>query len=270
MDTSALSLALVSRLKSGLPPTSYSASLASLRARKVSFKGMRIVEVSQNAKTGPISTTYMNQLTCPSSCPHLGGTCYAEKGLVGMHTRRIEREATDLLQEMLEDNRPQAEHNESMKLFPTLMVLHEAEAIKAHLTGTRKLRVHVVGDIVDGLTATELGLAMNAHRAKHGMPAWTYTHRWREVHKSQWAGANVWASVEKSEDVLAAKLMGYASALTLPGAHADSKLYEYEGLKIIPCPAQKHPRKVTCATCNICAEPAKMLASGRVLGFAKE
>lgn len=188
-----------------------------------------------------------------------------------MHTRRIAREADDLMQEMIAmEGRGQADRNEGVKMFPALMLLHEAEAIRHSLTGQRKLRVHVVGDVVDATTANTLGRAMNHHIHKHGKAAWTYTHRWREIHHAHWSNANVWASVEKSEDVLAAKLAGYASALCLPIPHKSHGLYEYEGLTIVPCPAQKHPRKVTCATCNICAEPAKMLKSGRVLGFATE
>lgn len=270
MDTTVSSAGLASRLKLGPPPTSYSAKSVSLKGRKVSFKGMRIVEVSQNAKTGPVSTTYMNQFTCPSSCPHLGKNCYAESGLVGMHTRRIEREAGELLVDMIGDSEGEFRAT-ATRDFPALMLEHEAHAIKEYLTGKRKLRVHVVGDVVNAETAGFIGRAMIDHEWKHEQPAWTYTHRWREIPNAAWNGAEVLASVEKPEDVLAARIMGYASAITLPYAiHPTQKRYEYMGLTIVPCPAQAKPRKITCSACNLCSETAKLYSRGETIGFAVE
>ena len=271
MDTTVLSAALASQLKLGPPPTSSSVRSVSLKGQKVSFKGMRIVEVSQNAKTGPISTTYMNQMTCPKSCPHLNKGCYAENGLVGMHTRRIEREAGEQITEMVQNTAGTLLGMDAAKDYPEIMVTHEAYAIEQTLSGKRKLRVHVVGDVVTPANAVVMGVAMLRHTAKHGMGAWTYTHRWAEIPYSNWGGASVWASVETPVQVNQARIMGYASALTLPFAkHPTQSQYEWEGLKVIPCPAQKHPRTVTCSTCNLCANSGKMFASGKVLGFSKE
>lgn len=270
MDTTVSSAVLASRLKFGPPPTSYSASPVSLKGRKVSFKGMRIVEVSQNAKTGPISTTYMNQMTCPKSCPHLNKGCYAENGLVGMHTRRIEREAGEQIADMVAATRD-AFRMEAAKDYPELIVQQEAKAIRDYLTGERKLRVHVVGDVVTPMNAVEIGTAMLHHTKKHGMGAWTYTHRWSEIPCSAWGGASVWASVETPAQIGQARIMGYPSAVTLPyDKHPTHSQYEWEGFKVIPCPAQRHPRTVTCSTCNLCAQSAKMFTSGKVLGFSKE
>ncbi len=271
MDTTVLSADLASLLKLGPPPTSSSVRSVSLKGQKVSFKGMRIVEVSQNAKTGPISTTYMNQMTCPKSCPHLNKGCYAENGLVGMHTRRIEREAGEQIAAMVAETKGTILGMDAAKDYPEVMVQHEAKAIIECLTGKRKLRVHVVGDVVSVANAVVIGQAMKQHTAKHGMGAWTYTHRWSEIPNDAWYGASVWASVETPIQVNQARIMGYASALTLPYAkHPTQSQYEWEGLKVIPCPAQKHPRTVTCSTCNLCANSAKMFASGKVLGFSKE
>jgi hypothetical protein len=272
MDTESSYLAAGFLLKSAPLLIKSSAKSASFVGPRPSFKGMRIVEVSQNAKTGPISTTYMSQYTCPSNCPHLGSNCYAEKGLVGMHTRRIAREADEQMDEMRAIHKGKLNDDlfrGVVKDYPELMVSSEASAIRNYLTGKHKLRVHVVGDVVTMANANELGSAMKYHTSKHGKAAWTYTHRWRDIPAISWNGASVWASVEKAKDVAAARLMGYASALCLP-SHPTHKRYEYEGLTVVPCPAQKLPRKVTCSTCNICAESAKMFQSGHVLGFAAE
>lgn len=188
-----------------------------------------------------------------------------------MHTRRIEREAGDHISGMVAEIENPELRLTAAKDYPELMVALEAIAIEECLTGKKKLRVHVVGDVVTPANAIAIGEAMNRHKAKHGNGAWTYTHRWREIVASNWKGASVWASVEKPEEVLQARIMGYPSAITLPyGTHPSTSQYEWEGLKVIPCPAQRHPRTVTCSTCNLCANSAKMFSQDKVLGFSKE
>ena len=47
------------------------------------------VELSKNSKTGPVAASYAGQQSCPASCPLKGKGCYAEKGRIGIHTRRL-------------------------------------------------------------------------------------------------------------------------------------------------------------------------------------
>lgn len=155
----------------------------------------------------------------------------------------------------------------------------EAAAI-AKLTGKRKLRVHVVGDCASNETAAIVGRSMVLYERKRGKVAWTYTHAWREILRAAWQGARVLASCEKPSEVREAWARGYAAALVVP-PHPTNKVYEYHGLKIVPCPAQFRynaegklvtnwrdgDRRVTCEHCTLCQRPDELLARGLTIGF---
>src|SRR2546421_8042285 len=106
------------------------------------------VETSTNAKLGPVSATYASQASCPRSCPWFGRGCYAESGLTGHTTRRLNRSA----------------------LRGALRIARaEARAIDA-LTGDRLLRLHVVGDARTDAAARELGAAARRYNARGNAP----------------------------------------------------------------------------------------------------
>ena len=202
-----------------------------------------VVERSRNAKLGPISASYASiRHTCPTSCPLLGHGCYAQKGLVSIHERRLSqsRKRIDLAQE-------------------------EARLIRG-LSGKRPFRLHVSGDVVNTRGARLISLAMRDHAAKQHQPVWGYTHRWKQIPKTAWNGVSVLASCHSPEEVHQAKARGYAPCVVLPEAHPTRRPYEWEGLKIIPCPAQAEPRTVHCGTCRICSHTA-WAERGLVLGF---
>lgn len=205
---------------------------------------------------GGVSATWAPQSTCPSAehgsaepCPFLGAGCYAETGHSGIHTRRINKAAAGRLVESL--------------------ALQEAEQIVESLSGTRKLRVHVVGDCPTPDSATLIAMAMDAHERKHGQPAWTYTHAWRDVPKDSWLDARVLASCHSAAEAAEAQNRGYAVALTTP-EHPTNKLYQLAGLTVVPCPAQfKHggTRVVTCEHCTLCQSPDLLREERLVVGF---
>ena len=76
---------------------------------------------------GKVSATYATQVTCPDSCALKGSGCYAEGGMVGMFTRRLNAS------------------EDANRLSVEELALAEAVAI-AGLTGENPLRIHVVGD----------------------------------------------------------------------------------------------------------------------------
>src|SRR5947209_2259473 len=102
------------------------------------------VETSTNSKLGPVSATYASQASCPPSCPWFNNGCYAERGLVGWQTRRLNRSA---LRGALRSARA------------------EGKAIDT-LTGDRLLRLHVVGDARTDGAARELGAAARRYTAR--------------------------------------------------------------------------------------------------------
>jgi hypothetical protein len=64
----------------------------------VNAPGVIVMERSEDAKLSDpdgmgVSATYVSQETCPADCPLLNNGCYAEIGNVGIHTRRLNKQA---------------------------------------------------------------------------------------------------------------------------------------------------------------------------------
>jgi len=204
---------------------------------------------------GNVSATYVAQQTCHDDCPLKKNGCYAEQFRIGLHTHRLNKKARAL--------------KLGLKKLRLKLARQEAKGI-ATLSGTRKLRVHVVGDCATAEVANCIGNAMVKYERK-GKAAWTYTHSWRRFGVSAWRGARVLASCEKAEDVPAARAKGYAVALIVP-PHPTNKVYSYKGLNVIPCPAQfkygpEKERKVTCEDCTICQSHDMLREKNLVVGF---
>lgn len=184
------------------------------------------VEKSNNKKIGVMSATYVSQESCPTSCVLYRNGCYAESGTMGIHTNRL---------------------NKVPPSSPEAIAQAEADAIDG-LTGRLPLRVHVVGDCSTPEAARIVGSAMVRHEAKHGQPAYTYTHAWREVAHADWQGATVLASCETVEQVQDARARGYATALVV---QSSSGLPRGQGM--VKCPNQING--TTCVDCGLCLNP---------------
>lgn len=208
------------------------------------------VEVSGNSKTGPLSATYAAQITCPDSCPHKGSSCYAESGLTGFTTRRVNRNAQGL---------------ESDQVFLAKL---EAELID-QLKALRPLRVHVVGDCSTDETARIVGAAMRRYSARGNQVSYTYTHAWRDVSRVSWNGASVLASCETIDDIRAARARGYASTIVVEKHPENGKAYFKEGELFIPCPAQVRD-DITCNKCKLCFDAQKLFDRKATIAFAPE
>lgn len=204
------------------------------------------VESSHNAKTGKVSATYVTQESCPPTCGYRNDICYAEKGMVAFTTRRLNAAALEV------DNTPES------------IAQSEADAI-GNLTGKLPLRVHVVGDCQTDSAARIVSSAMLEHSAKHNQPAWTYTHAWRDVDSASWQTASVLASCESVAEIPEAKARGYATAVVVDSFSSEDYL-RTPGL--IACPEQA-TKKVTCATCQLCAKPDVLKRRGLTVAFAK-
>src|SRR6185369_407908 len=103
------------------------------------------VEDSTNRKLGFCAATYVTQESCPE-CAFRGRGCYAEHGLVGFLTRRL---------------------NRAHPLNPARIAMEEAMAI-TKLTGDRPLRLHVVGDARTKRAAEILAHAAKVYRRRRG------------------------------------------------------------------------------------------------------
>lgn len=208
---------------------------------------VKAVEVSGNSKIGKVSATYAAQQTCPDSCPLKGSGCYAEGGMVGMHTRKLNSSA------------------EASGASVDELAMLEAMAI-AGLTGTLPLRIHVVGDATTDTAAKLLSDAATFYSNKHGQKVWSYTHAWRDVSRKSWQNVSVFASCESTVDAQKAMSLGYAAAVVVE-SHKDTKAYLENGVKLVPCP-QQTGRAKDCVSCGLCMRAPQMLAAGSVIAFA--
>lgn len=216
-------------------------------------------EVSKNAKTGPVSATWAPQHTCPTSCPLKDDNCYAEKGLAGIHTRKL---------------------NKAEFRGDTATANEEARAID-DLTGRRDLRVHVVGDCKTDTAATIVSGAMTRHESKHNKSAWTYTHAWKptkeNVSPKSWGSANVLASCDNLDEVTKAKALGWATATVAPentplfDKLTDGRAVTVDGLKLIPCPNEtakyRNAKPVTCVECRLCFDAPRLKQMNATIAF---
>jgi hypothetical protein len=195
---------------------------------------------STNAKLGTMNATYASQITCPPSCrfyPVIYGDITDAETRMHIQIEYAEIEAAKI----------------------------------DELPADRELRVHVVGDASNPISAGIIGDAMNRYekRSPNGSQAFTYTHAWDEpynVPESAWHGARVLASCETKDDFPRAKAMGYACEWTY-GEHESRKVHEREGITVLPCP-NNFNEEVKCTDCMKCADLDLLKSRDWVIGLA--
>jgi hypothetical protein len=208
------------------------------------------VEVSQNAKIGLCSATYVSQVTCPATCPLKGNGCYAETGHVGIQTRRL--------------------NNASQGYTPEQVSFMEADLVRKYARkNALPLRLHVVGDVPTQAAAEALGDAGTHYTKVSNAPVWTYTHNWREITRDAFGTVSVLASCESIKDAAVAYEAGYAAAVVVEQHPDNGRAYfdEATGIKVIPCPQQTR-KDVTCVECGLCMKADKLHKSKSVIAFA--
>lgn len=206
-----------------------------------------VVEKSANAKLGAnASCTWVSQASCPKSCEYLNSGCYAQAGLAGIITRRLNKSTeTDVLK----------------------IAQLEADGIDTLSGKADILRIHVVGDAVLDGCADVISKAAERWAKKGTGKPYTYTHAWRDVKRKSWNTVSVLASCETIQDVKAAKNKGYASALVVAEFEKDQAYDIGEGFKGIPCPAQTK-ENVTCSKCQMCCNDKRLRDHNLVIMFA--
>lgn len=200
------------------------------------------------------ASTYVSiAATCPDTCGLKNNGCYAQSG----SHRRI-----------------MGPLDEAAHWRPGLEVAAaESAAVRAsygHGTvpqdgakGGRDLRLHVGGDSSGTLSTRLLADAADDYRRRGGGTVWTYTHRWPEIPAEEWGDIAVWASCESTADVLLAHQSSYRAALVV-AEHPSERMYERDGLKILPCPWET--RGKTCVECRLCLDAP--IDPRVVIGFA--
>lgn len=209
----------------------------------------KAVTTSGNRKIGRVSTTLAAQQSCPSSCPFRNAGCYAERGPLGYFQVR-----------------PLNNHADEALATPIDVAIAEAEAIdEMDVVVGRPLRLHTVGDCASDEAAELVSAAAERYQERGGGQPWTYTHAWRDVERESWGEVSVLASCETPAEVLEARQRGYATALVVV-SHESERRYEYDGIALIPCPAETRGR--TCAECRLCFDDGRLRDSELTIGFA--
>ena len=134
------------------------------------------------------------------------------------------------------------------------------------LSGARMLRLNVVGDCRTNGAAEIVAAAVKRYNRRYvsARKTWAFTHAWRDVKRKSWGEVSVLASCESIKDARIAMRAGYAAAVIVDG-FKEEKVYEQDGVKILPCPNQT--RGVTCDRCALCLNDTRLLKAGIVIGF---
>lgn len=193
-----------------------------------------------------VTTTLPILATCPSTCAHhpaSGNTCYAYFGHMRSNQHRLERQGST----------------------PEGIIEREVSFVSSLMKGTLT-RLHVAGDFVSQGHLSKVVAAVK----RSGVRAWSYTHRWRSLKPK--AGISLLASVENTEDMLAAHKRGFPVARVV-SEHRSAAAYELHapdgsptGFTGIPCPEQT--KGVKCQDCQLCLKGEWLHSSKRVILFA--
>lgn len=179
-----------------------------------------------NSKTA-IPTTRSWRGSCPSSCPLLGKSCYAENFPMVMHWDKLTHEGLSYAD-----------------------LLEEVKALRRNTLW----RHNDAGDLIgngDTIDITALTALVEANRGRRGL---TYTHwPWQaNLEVLKWANRNgftINVSASGVSDALEAHNAGLPATVIL---NTDGqKQVKVGGVRIIICPAQRK-KKMTCAKCGLC------------------
>lgn len=207
---------------------------------------VKLSVVSGNVKTGKIPVSMSSSPTCPTSCPHRGGACYAEHHFIGMHWRRLSAGAGITWDEFCE----------AIAALPEGQVWRHNEA--GDLPGQ--------GDEIDVEKLRQLV------RANDGRAGFTYTHK-EVLDDDGMAVSNRLAIMEANEAGFAVNLsadsLEHADALlelhigpvavTLSD-DVPKQLRTPAGKPVTVCPAQW--TEITCQQCQLCAKPRRKVIIG--------
>jgi hypothetical protein len=109
--------------------------------------------------------------------------------------------------------------------------------------------------------------AVGRWKKRGGGSAWSYTHAWKNIPRSEWFNVSILASVASVDEVAEARKQGYAPAIVVP-EHSSDKAYLLPGsdVKWIPCPAQT--REVGCSDCRLCFNANRLFNTNMGIAFA--
>lgn len=211
-------------------------------------------------KEHKVSTTYVSiKASCPSSCELRDKGCYAQSGLMNIHLLKLDKNH--------KYHRADSAAVQEAQLIESSF--DEKDIPQDGAKGGRDLRIHGFGDARTKRAATRLGKAATNWVSRKGGSVWTYTHAWKNVPRSLWGkDVSVLASIDSMADVSAAKAQGFAPAVVVSEFKNGAKVWEENGIKWIPCPAQINKEDMTCVKCRLCFRDEFLNKNNMGIAFA--
>lgn len=235
-----------------------------------------VVKRSGNMKTGHVIASYAAHQSCPGDCPLLptlavdgdwaeranDRSCYAGTGQVSLTMRRANLRAA------INGDTPESIAVAEARQF-------DAIKVSKSMLG-RPIRVHVGGDCATASTARIVSAAVGRLIRRGAGKAWSYSHAWRRMRRSDWGEVSILASCNDDKDRRDAKVMGWATAQVMPEAIAmvrsGGRFDWIEGTeRFTVCPAQvaeRFGKSFACTQCpRMCRDDQRLIAENRTVVF---
>lgn len=208
---------------------------------------------------GPFVSTTNTSIgaTCSNACPFKNAGCYVQTGFTRFPASRLDLAAQGHTAEEV--------IAEEVRLIDR--AFRGGRIPQDGKCGGRDLRLHVGGDTGSVAGARMLAGAATRWRARGGGRVWGFTHRHRQIRREAWGEAiSVLASVERPEDIEAARERGYAAAIVV-ASFPSTIAFSLPGTtaRIVPCPAET--RGLTCVECGLCLDAGNLLAKNVAIAF---
>lgn len=192
----------------------------------------KLVDLSLNAKTGPMPAVYASKATCPPSCA-LYAQCYAKQGHTNIHFDAAS----------------------NGKSFADLLAWVATLPL-------RMWRYGVAGDLPgNGVTLCRDSIFKLA-RANKRRPVLAYTHypvtaeNLDTIKAANTAGFALNVSCDTVDDIKAAHRAG-VPVVTYTANDDTRKAWTDDGIKYVTCPNQASKAKPQCADCKLCAKSGR-------------
>jgi len=244
-----------------------------------------VTNKTQNKKVGPMAVTHTSQfLACPDRCRFKPRVKTEADGSVSIELRGCYGNSGTQLQATNRVNF--SGWSETWQLA----LQQEIAGIDA-LPGDRDLRLKVVGDFPNATYAKGIAAAARRYRARaralgREIDVFAFTHAWPDIPVECFDGISIYASCETTAECYQAMALGYHPALVVE-TYVSPKVYEVDGLKLLPCPHEVGRRAVSrdfrgqillkngktvidriqCHECRICLRPDKLRAKGLIVTF---